>query len=473
MPKSIVRITNIYIKNFKNVRGGEISFINNRKNFNASILGLYGQNGSGKTALIDAIELLKYALRGMKLPQKYVDYINIDSNSAEIEYTFNITLDNEEYSAVYSIKLSKELLQSEGNFEGQVNEKRTYTLKIEKEVLKCQTLQKRMGKIIDTDSKIPFGPKSKYDLLIGGDKNISAELFLSKMISQKTAQSYIFSRELLEKIRNNKLEIKDEKNLQELSHYLNIMEALVKYGNLELFIINTSNSGLISLNAQPLVFKISGENKGAYGNIAIPIEEPSVIPEDLFKVTSVVIDNMNIVLEQIVSGLTIGIKDLGDQIMEDGVKGKKVEFISNKNSKEIPLRYESDGIKKIVSILQLLVVLYNKKSITVAIDELDSGVFEYLLGEILRIIAEKGKGQLIFTSHNLRPLETLDRGFIAFTTTNSENRYIRLSNVQENNNLRDLYYRDILLGSDKDEVYDLTNNEEIAFAFREAGEAIG
>ena len=40
-------------------------------------------------------------------------------------------------------------------------------------------------------------------------------------------------------------------------------------------------------------------------------------------------------------------------------------------------------------------------------------------------------------------METLDRGFIAFTTTNPENRYLRLTNVKENNNLRDFYYRDI------------------------------
>ncbi len=66
--------------------------------------------------------------------------------------------------------------------------------------------------------------------------------------------------------------------------------------------------------------------------------------------------------------------------------------------------YSIIGIKKIVSILQLLIVVYNNPSITVAIDELDSGIFESLLGELLNIISEKGKGQLIFTSHNLRPL---------------------------------------------------------------------
>lgn len=113
--------------------------------------------------------------------------------------------------------------------------------------------------------------------------------------------------------------------------------------------------------------------------------------------------------------------------------------------------------------------MYNNPSITVVIDELDSGIFEYLLGEILKIISEKGQGQLIFTSHNLRPLETLDKSCFVFTTTNPNNRYIRLTNVKENNNLRSFYYRDIVLGEQDEVVYDSTNNYEIALAFREIG----
>ena len=76
---------------------------------------------------------------------------------------------------------------------------------------------------------------------------------------------------------------------------------------------------------------------------------------------------------------------------------------------------------------------------------------------------------MIFTSHNLRPLETLDKGFIAFTTTNPMNRYIRMINVKATNNLRDFYYRDIVLGEQSEPVYETTNNSEIALAFREAG----
>lgn len=182
---------------------------------------------------------------------------------------------------------------------------------------------------------------------------------------------------------------------------------------------------------------------------------------------------MNIVLEQLVPGLTIGIVDLGPALLKNGRAGRQIQLMSLKNDKQIPFCYESEGIKKIVSVLQLLIVVYNSSSITVAIDELDSGIFEYLLGELLNIISEKGKGQLIFTSHNLRPLETIDKGFIAFTTTNPDKRYIRMINVKGNNNLRDFYYRDIVLGEQSEQVYNPTNNFEIALAFREAGEAFG
>ena len=80
---------------------------------------------------------------------------------------------------------------------------------------------------------------------------------------------------------------------------------------------------------------------------------------------------------------------------------------------------------------------------------------------------------MIFTSHNLRPLETIDKGFIAFTTTNPDQRYIRMTNVKSTNNLRDFYYRDIMLGEQNEPVYEPTNNYDIALALREAGDSVG
>ena len=222
-----------------------------------------------------------------------------------------------------------------------------------------------------------------------------------------------------------------------------------------------------------MTFKYEEKQLSAIGNIMISLEHPSTIPQEAYSLVKKVVGSMNVVLCQIIPGLTIGVKELGTHLSKNGNVEVRIELVSHKNGKDIPLKYESEGIKKIISILQLLIVVYNKPFITVAIDELDSGVFEYLLGELLRIISENGKGQLVFTSHNLRPLETLDRSFVAFTTTNPENRYIRLSYVKTNHNLRDFYYRDIVLGEQDEPVYETTNNYEIAYAFREAGELSG
>lgn len=51
------RLNRIEIYNFKNIKRAELDFKN-------SILGLYGQNGSGKTALIDVLDLIKTILCG-------------------------------------------------------------------------------------------------------------------------------------------------------------------------------------------------------------------------------------------------------------------------------------------------------------------------------------------------------------------------------------------------------------------------
>lgn len=104
------------------------------------------------------------------------------------------------------------------------------------------------------------------------------------------------------------------------------------------------------------------------------------------------------------------------------------------------------------NILHLFICTYNSPGITLAIDELDSGIYEYLQGELLQIMQKSGLGQLIFTSHNLRPLEMLNSGSIIFATTNPENRYVRVSGMKPSNNLRLRYFRDITLGRDGEEL---------------------
>lgn len=463
MKDAVVRLESIEIKNFKNVCHGKISFENSRKPYDASILGLYGQNGSGKTALIDAIALLKFALSGQPIPLQFADFININASSANLKYDLKIknTKTDAEYNVVYEFNLGRVAIESDSNVENN-SSKTKYQTVITDEIISFLSKNEKLRKqhLIDAGNEEVFGPETKYNSLVGNDENTRKDLQLEKRMSFDKSKSFVFSKKLFNTIRQNCKE-----------DYLRFLyESLVFYGNFDLFVINTANSGLISVNGLPLNFKYEENGETSIGNLQINLNKSTVFPQTTLEVINKVINNMNIVLRQLVPGLTIGVKELGTELLPDGSFGTKIQLVSKKNDKDIPLKYESEGIKKIISVLQLLIVVYNNPSITVAIDELDSGIFEYLLGELLRIISKKGVGQLIFTSHNLRPLETIDRGFIAFTTTNPNKRYIRLTNIKTNNNLRDFYYRDIVLGEQSESVYDSTNNYEIDLAFTEAGE---
>lgn len=479
MNDSIVRLIDFRIQNFKNVENGVLNLINKRKNFNSSILGLYGQNGSGKTALIDALQILKILLCGQPIPDTYTDFINVKSENAKFHFHFQI-YDKQKgiYEIYYDFSLRAVESYTEPNISVDINNKSTMKVQIYDEILSYSFTGKntkiRKGVFIDTSSDGVFSPVSKYELLFGKDREIKKSLLFSKAITSASSRSFIFSAEFLDHVRKqDTVPAAEDMQRNDFTFHKGILEQLVYYGNFELFIIETSNSGILSLNALPLVFRYNNGKHGAVGNLLLQLNGTNQVPEDTFVMIKDIIQNMNVVLKQIIPGLTISIMDLGPTVSANGTKSHSFQLMSEKNDKQIPLCYESEGIKKIISILQLFIVMYNVSSITIAIDELDSGIFEYLLGELLRILSEKGKGQLIFTSHNLRPLETIDRGFIAFTTTNPNNRYIRLTNIKENNNLRDFYFRDIVLGEQSEEVYDTTNNSEIALAFREVGEAIG
>ena len=464
MHGAVVRISEIEIRNFKNVKHGLLNLDNPRKAYKSSILGLYGQNGSGKTALIEALSVLKFALMGKTLPDFYGDFVNVDAESSMLIFRFKVWSDalQTTYNVQYEMCLKKELDESDQNTDYGINSKKYKTV-IYNEVLSYgyqNTIkQARMQTIANTGTEALLSPATKMEVLIGKNKSTSTDLLVAKKMASASSRSFLFSWFLLNAIRQN---CKDK-------YHLELFDLMVKFGNTELFIIDTQKAGMLSLNTIPLNFKVEENGKISFGSVLINLNEPSLIPLDALDIVKTVVARMNIVLVQLVPGLTISVEELGTELFQNGEIGCKVQLVSHKNSKGIPLKYESEGIKKIVSVLQLLIVVYNQPSITVAIDELDSGIFEYLLGELLHIISEQGKGQLIFTSHNLRPLETIDKGFIAFTTTNPERRYIRFSNVKTNHNLRDFYYRDIELGEQDEEVYNPTNNYEIALAFREAG----
>lgn len=461
MRRPIVRLSSLQLTNIKNVKKGTIYMPNTVNKIlsadKAEILGIYGQNGSGKTAIVDALYFLQKVMIGVDLDQSLEDYMDMDSDTAEIFADFNIFMDGIVFEIGYRLSLSreeKEVIISRETLSAAKNENGIRTNKTV-----FMDYQRDQANVI-------FKPQKRLDEILEENKEIKTDLIVARKMAEKSNCSYIFgesSREIF---------CREYKNgFQQFSV---IISSLFEFAVKDLFVIRNTHSGVISANfVLPMAFRIENDNIGAKGDFAVSLTEPILVDEERKNLLETIVEQINIVLYTIIPGLQVTIKNYGKQSLDNGEEGWKLELMSKRASmKEIPIRMESEGIIKIISILNALIQAFGNPSICLVIDELDSGIFEYMLGELLDIFKKSAKGQLIFTSHNLRALEMIDKESIMFSTTNPDNRYIHMKNVRESNNLRNMYIRSITLGGQSEQIYEETDSLKIARAFRKAGRGV-
>ena len=475
MGHPIVRLTSVSLTNFKNVRNGEVQ-LRHVEGHSADILALYGQNGSEKTSLINALWILKSCLTGSSLSRRAQTFISYGCSSAIIAFGLTVMGASKRYRVVYEVTLARRDSDGLNDASGPENILPVY---ISREVLKIAVANgpssTRLRTVMDTGRGDTFGPDIIRRMFIGDSKDTLFDMAVAKRVSQRESRSFVFSEEFKEIWANDQKRVRQNAHGNSadatLDDCITVLDALAFYGFDGLFVVDTASVDTVGLSALPLFFRMgAGEGNRISGHAILKVDGPASIPEKLLSVTKRIVSSLNIVLREIVPGLVIEIRELGKITLDDGGDGQRIQLLSRRGDVVLPFDCESEGIKKIVSVLQILILMYNEPSVTVAIDELDSGVFEYLLGELLGIVADGGRGQLIFTSHNLRPLETLDKQLIVFTSTDPNNRYVRMRGVKETNNLRSLYFGNIVLGGSETELYKYTSEGEIAYAMRQAGE---
>lgn len=461
MKKPIVRLSSLQLTNIKNVKKGIIYMPNTTNKIlsadKAEVLGIYGQNGSGKTAIVDALYFLQKVMIGVDLDHSLEDYIDMDSDTAEIFADFNIFVDNIVFEVGYRLCLNrndKEVVISRETLSAAKNENETRTNKTV-----FMDYQRDLKESI-------FKPKTKLDEISEENKETKTDLIVARKMAEKSNCSYIFgesSREIFCREYDN-----------DFKQYALIISSLFEFALKDLFVIRNTHSGVISANfILPMAFRIENDSIGAKGDFAVSLTEPIFVDEERKTLLETIVKQINTVLYTIIPSLQVTIKNYGKQSLDDGEEGWKLELMSKRaGKKEIPIRMESEGIIKIISILNALIQAFGNPSICLVIDELDSGIFEYMLGELLDIFKKSAKGQLIFTSHNLRALEMIDKESIMFSTTNPDNRYIHMKNVRESNNLRNMYIRSITLGGQSEQIYEETDSLKIARAFRKAGRGV-
>lgn len=144
------------------------------------------------------------------------------------------------------------------------------------------------------------------------------------------------------------------------------------------------------------------------GSILLQLNGVSLIPESAMAVVRKVIASMNLVLRELVPGLTIEVEELGTQIQENGVRACSIQLMSLKNSKSIPpSSCSSTAAKEISFCYEDFVTAGCKKHLVGKEAKFDMGLlYKYFSNESEYALKNVENNHICFSS-----LETLNDPF--------------------------------------------------------------
>lgn len=464
MKKAYVKLMSLNIQNIKNVANGFIELDKYGKSEGVvqgnHITGIYGQNGSGKTAVVDAMYLLQVFLRGSELPESVYKYIKYGEEKARLTYRFFIEDEDRKYDIEYSFALKH---QEEKKFI-------LYSEKLYGTLLEGgeRNNRKTLLEYNSDDGEGLFKPNYRNEALMA-----DMDSYIQAKVAQQFTQGYDENRKTSSvtslffstRIRTAFEKIK---SFNEILHLINILHS---YAEKELIVVQNEYFGIIDANISSIIFNVNmkDSNRLAVGQLPINVDRKTILPKETFESFSKVVEQTSSVINALVPEVSLAIGSIEEKYTDNGVEGISFELITKRGESIVPFECESPGIKKLISIATSLIACYNRPSVCLVIDEFDSGIFEYLLGQIIETMQEYGEGQIIFTSHNLRALEVLENESLIFTTTDELNRYSTLKYIKNTQNKRLSYLRTIYLGGRDLEFYKKTSQSKIKRALRKSG----
>lgn len=453
-----IRLTAIELQNIKNVSSGKVDFPINenveQEGF-SNVFGIYGPNGSGKTSMITAVAIIKNIVCGAN-PNKneIAKFINIKSNKAKVALEFICFDGKNDFKYRYELSL---MSQDMSFFDG-VTTRKTKTVNIAEESLsflgsKDDKSTKKFASVSLNDNSVNVSPAAHYNGFFKNNQDALTEQFFKSKLG---ATSFLFSDLFLGKLKSH----------GEFGVFVPSLIEFKKFVMVNLFVIDQAHNNDVFLNLN---------YRSAKGNSIVQMNSTFVnyrivLPDEEFLNYKRSIDAANVLLETLIPHIKITIDDrtIMDTVIGNNIRGKSFEIVSIRDGNFLPMSLESNGIRSLFAIASLLITAYSDRSVTIAIDEFDSGVFEYLLGGILEIYKESGKGLFIFTSHNLRPLEILGKNNIYFTVEKSKNIFKKYPYIQPGANFRNQYIKSLYLGSEEDDFHFSVKKGDIRKAFLKA-----
>lgn len=437
--------TYVKAKNFKSLKDIEFN-LNKTKTKTNQFISIYGENGSGKTNIVELFKLLQQSTMSRatdiamnKMPKEFwkIQEEMSDQLPTEIRQIFQLSfnlkeyrmLDEEEATEIeYGFKINNKDGFYYIKFDDEIIEEKLYYMAGKQRAYLFQ-INKENNKIIKNLNKNIFiNEKYNEELIDGIDKYWGKYTFLS-----------LLSFEVIEK---NKDYI--DNNISK-----NIMEVIDKIWSMTVHV----DKGALKIIPDGFI-KVRKLN-----NIQQGIVKKDKLPE-IKKYENV----LNIFFTQAYAD----IKEVKYKINE---KEDRIHYelyfykMIGGQIKSIPSKLESDGTRRILN--QFDTIIGSLLGETVIIDEIDNGIHDVLMKNIIMSIKDEITGQLIITTHNTLLLEILPKENIYILSTDyNGNKTINSIKeygikIQRNNNARDLYFKGVFGGIPTTDYIDF---EEIKYA---------
>ena len=428
-----LRLAELTVKDFMGVEYGKLAFSRLKRDWNeeeefwkSNVIGIYGPNGSGKTTVIESLQLLKDIIntsyteidskyrRQLKQPLSG-HYIRVGAEVAELSFLFYCCSDEGPTGKRFRYSFS---ITGEDPFE------------IENELFQVidesgEAIHSLSTKGIAKDSteffeSFAYSNQNIPSLVdnISLNNDMSLILQYDKILPATPAkEARFYFHQFTEIINSYLIILLDDitKAMLRNDSVLPALTPLIPFSRLT-YLLDLRNGYLLKNSYNPNYTESNRE---------ILLRQVSFLSDTI---------------ESLVPDISLSVKN----------EENKLVMYVDKDEVSIPFAKESYGIKKLVYLCCYLPVLFQSPAYMLFFDELDEGLFEHLLGSILLAIQDKAEGQLIFTAHNLRPLQCLEHGSIRFALLPNDiigeqskkpNQYSEINCLNKRSNLRDIYYR--------------------------------
>ena len=352
---------------------------------NCNVKAIYGANGAGKTALMYAAEIYKqfvldkdYIVLNTRNSTLY-NLINQKTKKMEIEMTFAVINDDNTLNCVYSHIVS-------------------FSLDGEKFSINSETLKRLHGYRLNDDNKFKTIYSVEKGSLVATDNDCLIDISRNVITDRSIVSNAIFQAGQGSDIKNQSI-------------FLDILNVFHFAQNLTI-VLNGSDKNSIDVHyiakqIQQLSLYEKQYNPELLNSLLskqrLTSSDKIVISKKYFDLFKSDMKNMCKFIQIFKSNLKN--IDVSEEEYLDNF-ACNINFIYEDNSK-IERKYESTGIKKLMSLYYAFCDIDAGK--IVFIDEFDANMHDVVLMKLIEYVQNYTPGQLVFTTHNLGPMDILQR----------------------------------------------------------------